>query len=285
MNTSAQTADNPSPPKKSSYKYAERDWDVLTSQLHTAKPPSDKQIKSFVMAMIGEPVDEPFGSSVCSAGFFKIAESENESLVASVDLSGRHLCTDFEVIHRGANGLTMQSIYAWVGDDLSDVVRDLRKDGKYELVVPFDLSMYEGANSCMATWGRIYVLQSDNLVDKSSEFKNYYKDQLDSLNAEMPKAKADDVDQHSDSATCLQMEIDKIARFLGTSPNAGRDQAMDWVKSGDQYLRRKGFDVLADIGDQQSIEVLQRYAKDSDPMIADEAKRALPAAHKIPTSK
>ena len=129
--TSAQKVVNLPPPEKSSYKFADRDWDVMISQLHTDKPPSDAQIRSFVMAMIGEPVDEPFGSSVCSAGFFKIAESESESLVASVDLSGRHLCTDFEVIHRGANGLTMQSIYAWVGDDLSDVVRDLRNNGKY----------------------------------------------------------------------------------------------------------------------------------------------------------
>jgi hypothetical protein len=292
MKSSAQKVVNFPPPEKSSYKFADRDWDVMISQLHTDKPTSDAQIKSFVMAMIGEPADEPFGSSVCSAGFFKIAESESESLVASIDINGRHFCNDLEVIHRGANGVMIQDANMLEQglailhlDDVNDAVRDLGKNGKNELVIPFQDSESEHTTTCTATWSRVYTLQAGTLVDRSAAFKNYYKESLDSLNAEIPKAKADDADQHSGSAICLQMEADKIARFLGASPNAGRDQAMDWVKSGDQYLRRKRFDVLVDIGDQQSIAVLQRYATDSDPIVADEAKSALAAAQKIQSNK
>jgi hypothetical protein len=129
-------------------------------------------------------------------------------------------------------------------------VYDLDKNGKNVIVIPGSLSGYEGANSCMAMWNTIYMMQSDTLVDKSSEFKNYYRDRIDSLNARMQIDNKRDQDDHRDRTVCTQMEIDKIERYLGLSPNAGKDQAIAWIKSGDQYLRRKGFSVLEDIGDQ-----------------------------------
>jgi hypothetical protein len=276
---SSQATTNAVSPKKSafkfhtfSYKDADRDWNIMVSQLHTDKPPSDAQIKSFVLAMIGAQPDE---ESVCSAGFFQISESDSESLVASIDVNGRHYCNDVEVIHNSASGLTIQGIFAWYVNDVNDIVRDPDKNGKNVLIIPAGLSGYEGGANCIATWGQIYVLKSGTLVNRSAAFKDYYKESFDSLNAKILKAKTDDVDQHSDNTICLQMEADKIARFLGTSANAGKDRAMDWVNSGDGSLRRKGFGVLADIGDQQSIEVLQRYATDSDPNVAADAERVL----------
>jgi hypothetical protein len=274
---------NPLSPEKSSYRYAERDWDSLTAELHTSSPPSDVQIKSFVMAMIGlEPGAETFGISVCSAKFVKIAGSEVDSLVASVDYNGRHFCNDVYVIHRGADGLVMQDannlekgVQSYQVNDVDDIVRDLCKDGKNELVIPTGYSDYDGAR-CLANWTRIYIMQSDSLVERSKSFSEYYKGRLSTLlNEVMPQAKIRDADDGEARAICVQMEIDKIERFLSISPSAGEDRAVGWINSTDLSLRLKGIAVLADIRDKKSTATLQHFTKDSDAIVADAAKRAL----------
>ena len=279
--TVAQKQASPSPPEKSSYKYGERDWNALTSELHTDKPPSDTQIHSFVMAMLeGIPdsaVQSPreavlAGVSVCSAGFFQISGNDSTSLVASIDVNGRHFCNNVAVIHRDANGLTIQQIDAWEVDDVKDIVRDLGKTGKDLLVIPTAYSDYDGAK-CLATWSQIYAMQADALVDRSAAFTEFYKDRLDSLKADIEQADKNDGD--GDRTICSQMEADKVARYLGTSPNAGEDKAIGWISSADTSLRLKGIAVLADIGDKQSIATLQHFTEDPDAIVADAAKRAV----------
>ena len=229
------------------------------------------------MAMIGNNWGaHSVEDGVCSAGFFKIAGSNGYNLVASFDVNGRRFCNDVEVIHFGANRLTTQSIFALEVDDVKDIVRDLGKNGKNELVIPGELSEYAGAR-CTGAWDRIYSLQSGSLVDRSAAFKDFYKELLVSLNAEMQQAKAKKYENYhdADAVICIQMESDKIKRFFGISPNAGENKAIAWIKSGDDYLRNRGFAVLADIGDQQSLAVLQRYVKDSDHEVAEEAELTL----------
>ncbi len=269
--------------RRSNYKFAERDWNAMISALHTAKPPSDEQTYPFVMAMVaGEPdsgaqspEDEALaGVSVCSAGFFKISESGSYSLVASLDVNGRHFCNDVEVIHRGASGLTIQNVWAREADDVNEIVRDLDKNGKKELVIPSELSGYAGAR-CSGAWNEIFGLRSGILVDRSAEFKDFYKAQLAPLEAGMQEARKKLNDGDGDRAVCLKMEADKIERFLGISPNAGENKAIEWANSGDEYLRGRGFAVLADIRDRRSIAVLQRFAKDPNPWTAQEAKSLL----------
>jgi len=288
---SIQEANRTSSPKKagfrlnpSSYEFAEHDWVSLIARLHTSNPPSNAQISSFVMAMIeGMPDSIALtpeeaalaGTSVCSAGFFKISGSDSESLIASIDVNGRHFCNDTIVIHHDSDKVTIQDIFAWYVDEVKDIVHDIDKNGKNELVIPSSLSGYEGAGSCMASWSQIYVMQAGTLVDKSSEFKSFYRDRLDSLNAGMQQVVKRDQDDNGDSAVCTQMEMDKIKRYLGISPDAGKDQAIAWIKSGNEYMRRKGFAVLQDIGDKESKEILQAYTKDPNPNIANEAKFAL----------
>lgn len=280
--SSAQQETNPSPPQKSSYKYAERDWDALTSELRTDKSPSDAHIYSFVMAMlegvsdsaVQSPEDAVLaGVSVCSAGFFDIYDIDSTSLIASIDVNGRHFCNNVEVIHRDANGLTIQEIDVWEVDDVKDIVRDLGKNGKDLLVVPAAYSEYDGAK-CLATWSRVYAVQSGALVDRSNSFKEYYKERLDKLlGKDMQRAKARDENDGGDSVICIQMEIDKIERFLGMSQNAGEDRAIEWVMSTDRSLRLKGIVALADIGDKRSVTTLQQFTQDPDAIVADAAKR------------
>lgn len=265
---SAQKQAEPSPPVKSNYVFAERDWNVLISQLHSETPPSDAKIQAFVLAAVGaEPQVVASGVAVCSAGFFQIAESADESLVASLDVNGRHFCNEIEVIHGGSNGVMVQEIDAWEVDDVQEIVRGLGNNGKNVLVIPTEYSDYDGAE-CLATWDQVYVLQSGALVDRSAAFTDFYKERLEGLNAKLRQA--GDVD-----TTCTQMEADKILRFLGISPLAGEDNAKEWINSSDRSLRLKGIAVLADIGDKQSISALQRFTEDPETDIADAAKRAL----------
>ncbi len=278
----AQSQTAPSPPEKSSYKYAERDWDAFTKASPTSKP-SNAPINSFVLAMIGfGQADHTLGVSVCSAGFFKIAGSSSNNLIASVDLNGRRFCNDVYVIHRGANGVVLQEtqnleqgIHSYQVEDVSEIVRDLGHDGKNELVIPTEYSAYDGAR-CLANWSRVYMMQSDTLVDRSASFKGFYRERLDELlNEGMQRAKLRDANDGGNSVICVQMEIDKIERFLGASPNAGEDKAIEWIKSADESLRLKGIVVLADIRDVRSVDTLQHCTEDPDEIVADAAKRAL----------
>lgn len=268
---------------KSNYKFAERDWNVLTSRLHTTHPPTDTQINSFVVAMlVGVPdfiVQSPkdfasSGLSVCSAGFFQLSGSKSYSLVASIDINGRKFCNFVYVIHRRASDLNIQEIRGFGVDDVNTIVRDLDKNGKSELIITSELSPYAGAR-CVGGWSRVFNMESGILVDRSAEFKGFYNETLAELDADIQKAKKHETYDDSDSVICSQMEADKIKRFLGVSPSAGRTKAIEWAKSGDGWLRERGFAVLSDIGDAQSISVLARFAKDSDPDVADEAKFAL----------
>jgi hypothetical protein len=214
--------------------------------------------------------------SVCSAGFFQISGSDSPSLIASIDVNGRHFCNNVEVIHRDANGLTIQEIDVWEVDDVKDIVRDLGKNEKDLLIVPTAYSDYDGAK-CMATWSQVYAVQAGALVDRSAAFKEFYKDRLDSLNADMEQAGKNDDDNRT---ICSQMEADKIARYLDISPNAGEDKAIGWISSADTSLRLKGVVVLADIGDKRSIATLKQFSEDPDTIVADAAKRALDTSPK-----
>ena len=215
------------------------------------------------------------GVSVCSAGFFQIAASKSESLVASIDVNGRGFCNNVELIYRNDDGIVLQEIDAWEVDNVTEIVHDIDKDSQNFLVVPTAYSGYDGAN-CIATWNRIYALQSGTLVDRSRSFEAYYKERLQELlGTDMQRAKARDKDDGGHSVICIQMEADKIERFTGMSPSAGEEEATNWMKSTDSALRLKGITVLADIGDKRSVTALQQASEDSDSLIAGSAKRAL----------
>jgi hypothetical protein len=273
-----------SPPVKSSYKNQRYEWDALISQVHANKSSSNAEVYSYIMAMIEGLPDSGItdsedaalaGVSVCSAGFFQIAASKSESLVASIDVNGRGFCNNVELIYRNDDGIVLQEIDAWEVDNVTEIVHDIDKDSQNFLVVPTAYSGYDGAN-CIATWNRIYALQSGTLVDRSRSFEAYYKERLQELlGTDMQRAKARDKDDGGHSVICIQMEADKIERFTGMSPSAGEEEATNWMKSTDSALRLKGITVLADIGDKRSVTALQQASEDSDSLIAGSAKRAL----------
>jgi hypothetical protein len=261
--------DKPSPGASTDVALSERDWGVATAESLAAKPPSSAQIQSFIMSQLDI---KPPDAIVCSAGFFQLSGSASYSLIASMDYSGRHFCNEVVVINRRADSFPIQRISAWEVDDVKDTVRDLGKNGESELVVPTAYSGYNGVE-CIATWSLVYKLQGDSLVDQSASFLDVYRARLDVLNAKIQEAADED-------ATCVQMEADKIARFLGTSPNAGEDRAITWLNSADQSLRLKGIVVLADIRDDKSIVNLQHLTEDPDTIVSGAARLAVDTIRK-----
>ena len=272
---------DPTPLIVSTYKDAGREWDTMISALHSANPPSKAQISSFIHAVYESEPDVIKAlvedRNVCSSGFFHLAGSDGYSLVASLDVNGRHYCNDIEVIRQSAKGITIQGFSAWAVDDVHDIVQDINNDGKKELVIRVKDSDAISGDSCVAFWTRVYGLQSGAIVDKSAEFMNLYRERLDALNREIPRAEEEDRVNSGDSAICLQMEAHKIERFLGISPDAGVDQALDWIKSNNPELRLKGADVLADIDYKRSLTALQSLTADESPAVAIKAKLAVKA--------
>jgi hypothetical protein len=251
-------------PEKVDSESAERKWSALMSSFRVSQTLPDDQARSFVMAAI----DASGGDAeVCSDGMFELSGSDEPVLIAAVDFSGRKFCNELEVISQGKDAIMIQRLDVWQVDDVNEIVLDLRHDGKHELVVPTGYSAYDGSG-CVATWRRIYEMQSGSLADKSHEFPNVYRARLDALNA--GEQASDESDQ-----ICAEMESDKIKRFLGDSPTAGEGKAKEWAESEDRSSRMKGIAVLADIGDPQSLAELRKLAADPDASVARAAKGAL----------
>ncbi len=247
------------------YRNALRDWKRIFANIPVGERPSSSDAYALAGKLFEDaPVSWQTNSDdVCSAGFFRIAGSNGYSLVASYDVNGRHFCNDLTVVHRDGEQLSAYSAFAEEVEDVSEVVGEIQADRKGFLVFPVPFSEYEGANSCMASWMEIYSFDSGVLVNRDSDRKDYYRKRLDTLlNEDMQEAREKDTHYSSDATICIQMEADKIKRFLGTSPDAGKGAAIRWLSSKNEYMRRKGMAVLMDIGDPQCIAVARQTALD-----------------------
>jgi hypothetical protein len=69
-------------------------------------------------------------------------------------------------------------------------IKDLDGNGKLELIVPTDLTGYQGAVYCMAQWPVIYAWTGSSYGDVSNHYKSYYEKQLVSLKKEVGDAEA-----------------------------------------------------------------------------------------------
>lgn len=67
-------------------------------------------------------------------------------------------------------------------------IKDLGGDRRLELIAPADLTDYDGAQHCIATWDVIYAWTGSNYTDVSSQYKQYYEHKLASLQKEIEVA-------------------------------------------------------------------------------------------------
>lgn len=262
-------------PEASKYPGAKQGWDLLFEYGKAHGQIPKEMADAFVQPTLGNVPDPAMAEPVCSAEFVRLSGGDAPALVASLDVNGREYCKFFAVITRTDTAVMIQGVDGWLADDVHDLLLDLKKDGQTELVVPMEASDYNGLTNCMATWTRIFTMANGKLVDRSADFKDYYRERLDEIIKALPSAKADDQSDGTDGAVCLQIEADQIRRFLGIDKEAGKEIALQWVNSSNESLRLKGIIVLGNIGDKESKAMLQKLTQDGDSIVVMQAKESL----------
>lgn len=262
VSRTGQLLDPLDPPVATDYPQATPDWAALVALFEAHRPIPDAQRNAFIRAVINaQPESATEDWTVCSAVFARLADDGSPALLASMDVNGRYFCNYLFVITRRGNAVMGQGLSVWMVTDVHDVLIDLRNDGKLELAVPTVASDYEGTR-CMATWTRILTLDHGKLVDRSADFKGFYRAQLDQIEREMPAARTRDQKDGTDGTACLQVSAIRIEGSLGLSQQTGKEAALRWLSSDYEGLRRKGMTVLTDSGDPQSIAIAQQTALD-----------------------
>ena len=234
-----------------------RDWSVDSSHSVTAYPPDNAETQKFV----NEQVDSNWTMPICSYKFIDVYDG-NYRLVASLDINGRHSCSEVVVIEKTNSHAVVVNKFKAVGaDNVDDMLSDIDGDHSPELIITQPWTKAE-TGKCQATWKNIYKWERGRFTNESASFAKIYIKRI----SELANAASHDRDP-----ACDQMEMDKISRLQG-SPHAGFDRAVSWMKDPNGSLRRKAAAVFADIGDDASKKNLALLARDGDPLTAETAR-------------
>ena len=244
---------------------------LLLASIASAQGPVDRgpDQHSALMAAVRRVVG---GAEPCDARQVVLA-SLGKVVVASLD--NARFCNELVII-RGQK--IVQELGGWGVGDLDGVITDLDHDGSPELVISQPYSTYEGAMACMATFPSVFRCGGGRCTDKSSRFKDYYKSYLAQLEQERKLLEALPPEMDLRRVPCNRMEIDKAKRLLGTEPEAGLALAEEWMKADDEVLRSRAICVLRDIANPRSLDDLTVLESDSNPVVADFARRSRAAA-------
>ena len=168
------------------------------------------------------------------------------------------------------------------GGDVSSSIKDLKHDGHLEYV--YDDSLSSQATKCVPTWPVIYAWRGDGYKNVSDEFKDFYRQKLDSLNQIIPKLQEERGPEgyDLDDKRCLQEQVARIKKFLAIAPNEGLDEAAKLAKSSDPAEREQAAYLLGGIGTPEAQKHLEALSKDSDAAVAYMGKRYLDQIAKDP---
>jgi hypothetical protein len=179
-------------------------------------------------------------------GDFKWADLDGTGeyeLVTVQDVS-RRFFNALIIYRRDQTGkITSQEITGWMISDLNEVVRDLLGNGKDELVVPTQFGKYGAARISIA-WPAVYEMKDGEYVEASRDFPGFYDDEvLPGLEKQIQKS-----EQNPDLVANLTLARDKILRAIGRNPNAGVQEAYQWMNSNNPHLLQAAALTFQDIG-------------------------------------
>jgi hypothetical protein len=208
--------------------------------------------------------------TVCSFGFADFRHDGNLTLVAGSDSSGRMLCSEVYIVDKTASGFETYGAAGGEGPDVSSNIMDVRRDGNLEYVADWVLGTLRAR--CIASWPVIYAWSDSGYRNVSDRFKDFYRQQLDSLNKTISAIPSKRHPYDTGQKECLLAEAAQIQRFPDASSKALLDQAIRLTSSKDPAERAFAADLFGDIGPQAERKYLEILAKDSNRGVADEGK-------------
>ena len=147
---------------------------------------------------------------------------------------------------------------------LTRAIRDLNGDGKKELIIPRP-ALHPDSESFGAVaeidWPRVYRLENGKYAEASSEFPNYYYAEVlppieNAISQARYRVANGPIGAQANptwlrymhhKVAGLTMERDKILRMIGRDPDAGLQQAREWMNSPDAALVQGAITVLRDM--------------------------------------
>lgn len=281
---------DPQRPKMASY-----DWSVKVSPNLASKPPSMKILVNFLNFVLdsageldpdigqGESDDEHAGY-VCSFHFADLRGNNSLSLVVGLGVPNRPSCRNVYVIDKTASGFEVYTTGGSIGDggDVAGNIKDLKHDGHLEYVY-YD-SLASRSTRCIPSWPVIYAWRGDGYKNVSDEFKDFYRQKIDSLNQIIAKLQDERGPEgyDLDDKQCLEEQVARIKKFLAIAPNEGLDEAAKLAKSNDPAEREHAAYLLGGIGTPEAQKCLQALSQDSDAAVAYMGKRYMQQIAKDP---
>jgi hypothetical protein len=129
-----------------------------------------------------------------------------------------------------------------LGADVSDTIKDIRRNGDLQLVIDEDFTMDQGVAQCAASWPVIYAWTGRDYANVSAQFRPFYQQKLASLLVEIPRLPSGGPGSSPGSQgyeeqarrECLEAETAKIQRFLGVSRDSGLNETIEWRRTAIQ---------------------------------------------------
>ncbi len=174
-----------SPDPISQSKLASYDWSVKASPNLAVKPPPEELVESFLNAVdVSLGGEGGFGDDeyICSFSFADMRHNGYLSLIAGLGSTGRAICHELYVIDKTSSGFDtyLAGGDSTAGEDVSGKIKDLHHDGKLEFLLASAFG--EIQNQCCGNWTSIYAWTGGGYTNVSDNFKDFYRQQLDSLN-------------------------------------------------------------------------------------------------------
>jgi hypothetical protein len=261
-----------------------------TSYMHNA---SDKVSAEMISDFINQKKVDWHPITASQIGEYRwidIDGDKTSELFVTVALSRRFFNTLFIFKSSGESKSLLQRESVWMLENLDLAVKDLDKDGFNELILPKALTSYRGMDSPLPIWKSIYKWSNGKFVTADSEYLGFYKDLLPSIEHKISEAdkRWSTADPNLDETTLRQNKWnyerlrasqaiirDKILRLIGTDPLAGYKEALLWAQHPDRDMKKNAIAVFKDIFDQNSRKQLEILSKDSDQLVANQARFAI----------
>jgi hypothetical protein len=233
--------------------------------------------------------DIEFLHRLFTVGEFRFVDLNGDGtydLVASLDTTGRAFYVTAIIVRKVKQGFTYERIGSWnpenfAGHDFSKEIVDLNGDGVMEIIAHETMTEYEGAVNPIAFWPSVLRSNGEKYLKADEEFPEFYKTRIiPELEKKIESVRTrDDLREieKEEVSSYYYLPLFRAQRIIGADRKAGFSNAVRWINTGSERLKKNAIVVFEDVGDKDSVKYLQLLAADKDTIISEKAQRALEA--------